>query len=145
MKSTPKRLGNGEEELVSAKAGSDSSQGSAMVTPAPYNSLRRVRPCDFSVRLDMGLTDLRRTTFVAELTAVDNGFDHWGEAVFMRRKRGPHLLHRWIVGEQQRATERVRQQLAAEIVDEVVLAIIANVGLDAFQAIAFALAAREDG
>src|SRR4051812_26260248 len=75
MKMAAKRLGNGAGEVVSAKAGRDSSHGRAMVTPAPYRSLRRETPCDFSVRFDIGFTFLRRATLVAKLAAGDDGFD----------------------------------------------------------------------
>ena len=51
MNSTPKRFGKAAGEVVSAKAGSDSSHGSAMVTPAPRRTVRReMRWADFGVR-----------------------------------------------------------------------------------------------
>ena len=59
MNRTPKRFGKAPASVVSAKAGSDSSHGSAMVTPAPRRTVRReMRLADFFVRSDILFTFL---------------------------------------------------------------------------------------
>src|SRR5437764_26992 len=51
-------------------------------------------------------------------------------------------LERWFVRQQQRSPERVRQQFAAEIVDEIVLPMLADVGLQTLKSGAVAAAGK---
>src|SRR5204862_5192924 len=103
--------------------GSDSSQGSAIVTPAPASTLRREMPReDFLIRLRI-LIHLS----VQELRAGDNDLYQGREAITARRQRGRHLFDDRFVGELQRAAKSVGEQLAAQIVQEVVLPMRADV------------------
>src|SRR3954454_6292897 len=110
MNSTPKRFGNGSGAALAANAGSDSSHGSAMVTPAPASTLRRVIPwTDFFVLSGIlsashlgGFTYIRiRTSLVHELRTRDNCLHHPRETVAIRGQRGLHAVHRHVVGEHQ--------------------------------------------
>src|SRR5262249_22706358 len=136
MKITPTRFGGAAVAPVSANIGSDSSHGRAMVTPAPRSTVRREMAEADLRRLDMSFTFRRGwcSTFIAELWTGYDGLDHRMEAVAIGGERGAHLIDQRLVGEQQRAAERVDEQLAAHVVEKVVLAAFANVGLDAFEA-----------
>src|SRR5215471_8107084 len=131
MNRTPKRLGYG----ASANAGSDSSHGSAMVTPAPRSTVRREMRRDISATSCLGcrLQAGGLRYFVQELRAGNNGINQGGEAVVARREAALHTVDQRIVGELQRAAEAIDEQLARNVVDEVLLAALANVCLDAFR------------
>src|SRR5580698_9525789 len=132
----PNRLGNADGGGTSAKACSDSSQGNATVQPAPRSTARRemgnanlLVSRDMLVHLSSG--DLRwrrgrRDSFVSELRAHDNGFHHRIEAVAVRGQVGLHAMDQRFVGELQRAIERVTEQLAAKVVEELILPVIAD-------------------
>ena len=136
MNSTPKRFGKAAGDGVSANACSDSSHGSAMVTPAPRSTVRRemrwaefVRSIGHLIHLSVALGRFRsRTAFVQELRAGDDGLHQRSEAIAVRRQLGLHALDQRLVGELQRAVQSVGQQFPAEIVDEVLLAMLADVG-----------------
>src|SRR3954447_12166073 len=132
MNSTPKRFGNAPPVVVSAKAGSDSSQGNAIATPAPRRMVRReIRSTDFFVCLDMLFTFLLwgfDAPFVQELGTGHDGFHQWTDTVAVSGGGVSHLQDGGLVRKHQRAAQRVREQLAADIVDELVLAVFADVG-----------------
>src|SRR5690349_14969758 len=126
MNSTAKRLGKAGADPVSANAESEGSHGSAMVTPAPRRTARR-EILGAELRVGSGML----TTFpgllriwiharieyaaVEELRAGDDSLYQGIEAVSVGGQARLHFLHEEFVGEQERAVQSVRQQLAAEI------------------------------
>src|SRR5665213_1412863 len=123
---TPKRLGKSAAAGVSARALTDSSQGSAMVQPAPRNNTRREKAldrrgewsleCGMSVPLpyigfdlfdiggfEAGVPDFRglRRTLVEELRAHHDGFHQGAEFVPVGLEIGGHLVHQRFIGKLQ--------------------------------------------
>ena len=134
--------------VVSANAGSDSSHGRAMVTPAPRSTVRReIRWADFGVRSDILFTFLFlgiQASFVQELRAGDDGFHQRSEAVTVRRQLALACARSAGSSESmQRPAQSVGQQFAAEIVEEILLAMLADVGLHALEAGALAAAGKD--
>src|SRR5437868_4517730 len=80
---------------------------------------------------------------VEELATGDDALDGRLEAVAAGREPAVHVLDQRLVGDQQAAPERVREQLAAEVVDEIGLAVIADVPAEPRQS--FTLAAAREG
>src|ERR1041385_1410161 len=146
MNNTPKRFGKTAGPLESANAENDSSHGRAMVTPAPRSTARR------EIRGDCGVCSGILFTFhflgvgpsfVQKLRAGDDYLSQWRKTIVARGQFRFHALDRRLVGEQQRPAEREGQQFAAQIVDEVLLAMVADERLDALETGA-GDAARED-
>src|SRR5581483_8175274 len=138
MNSTANRLGKDPGAVTSAKAGSDSSQGSAMVTPAPARIRRReMLFADFLIRLGI-LVDLS----VQKLRAGDDGLDQRSKAIAARGQGCGHLLDQRLVGELERAAERIGEQFAADVVDEILLPVLANIFLHAFESRTLASAGK---
>src|SRR4051812_38842569 len=73
--------------------------------------------------------DVGRNPLVEELRAGDDRFDHWVEMIAAGRKFLAHAGDDGIVGGEERATQRVREQLAAEILDKLVLHFRAEISL----------------
>jgi hypothetical protein len=113
---TAKRLGNAEGDGVSASAWSDSSQGKAMVQPAPRRIARRVT-ANGDFRFDCGISSLsprRRFSFplesrcrflleirialIAKLRAGHDRFHQWLETVALGCQPIVHLLDQWRIG-----------------------------------------------
>src|ERR1700691_2928616 len=128
----PKRLGKAEGGGTSAKACSDSSQGNATVQPAPRSTARReTGNANFLAGMLVHLSGcyLGRKcwySFIPGLWAHDNGFDHRIKIIAVAGKIGLHGIHQRFIGELQRPIQRVTEQLAAKIVDELVLPMIAD-------------------
>src|ERR1700722_436114 len=154
---TPKRLGKSAGAGVSAKAFSDTSQGRAMEQPAPFRMTRRdkalERNCEKrSVVISMLLADGRDqfaagelwhgcdglvgVVAVEELRAQDDGVDHAAELVAIRGQVGLHLVHQRFIRKLRRTVKGIGHQLAAQIADEVVLAVIAYEILEPYQPVA---------
>src|SRR6201996_3995591 len=133
-KTMPKRLGKADGGGTSAKACNDSSQGNATVQPAPRSTARREMGsmnllADMLVHLSgcyLSRSRGRWNSFVPELRAQDNGFYHRVKAISLGGQVGLHGIDQRFIGELQRAIERVTEQLAAKIVDELVLPVFAD-------------------
>src|SRR3569832_2187263 len=128
MKRTAKRFGYADGAFVSANAISDSSHGSPMATPAPRRMVRRESPFDF-VRSDMLFPPLLflRAPLRAELRTRHNRVHQRAEAIAVGAQRLLHLVDRRLNAKHERPSQRVRQQLTAEVVEEVVLTMLADV------------------
>src|SRR5882724_5463100 len=70
-----------------------------------------------------------RASFIDELRAGDNGLHQRGEAITICGERGSHALHDRVIGKLERTAQRVRKQFAAEVVDEILLTTLADIGL----------------
>src|SRR5215471_16420779 len=131
MNSTPKRLGYAPGEVVAPKTGMDSSHGSAMATPAPRRIVRReMGSVDLLVRAGMLFSLPFRgigTSSVDKLRAGDNGFHQLAEVVAIGGEDGSHAFHCDFVGEHQRTAKSIGEQFAAEVIDEIILAMLADV------------------
>src|SRR5215467_2591335 len=140
MKTTAKRFGGFAASVASVVApqdGIDSSHGSAMVTPAPRRKVRRED--------GMLLTSLNGgfgPSLGQELGTCDNLFHHGVETVTVGAQFGAHGLDGRFVGQDQATAERIHHQFAAQRIDEVVLAMFANVIAYALQAASFAAAGK---
>ena len=91
---------------------------------------------DFFVRSGISFTFLfrgRGASFIHELRAGDNGLDQGGEAIVVGSQHGSHTLHGGFIGEQERPAKSVCEEFSAEIVNEILLAMLADVGLDTFR------------
>src|SRR3984957_6992533 len=152
MNITPKRLGKSAAVGVSAKALTDSSQGRAMEQPAPLRITRREkaveRNCEKRSLISMSFSEVGLDQFAAlgllcrglrharladaaaveELRAKDNGVHQAAELVAVRRQVGLHLVHQRFIGQLRRAVQRIGHQLAAQVADEIVLAMVADEG-----------------
>ncbi len=116
----------------------DSSHGSAIVTPTPRRTVR-LEIVPFVIVYSIGRRYRR-----AESSSPARLFRNCGLVTMLsirlsNRMRilyelGAHAVDGNIVGQHQTAPERVRQQLARQIVDEVVLAAGAHVGAQALDA-----------
>ena len=84
-------------------------------------------------------------SFIPELRAQDDGFDQRIKTIALRGKIGLHGIDQRFVGELQRPIERVSEQLAAKVVDELVLAMIADEIAQTFKANAVDAAGIGDG
>ena len=117
-----------------AKAGSDSSQGRAIVTPAPRRTVRReMRSADFC-------RSIRTCSFTFLLLAASARrlFRNCGLVTMVSTRARSGSRSRPSVAcicstvgsseSMQRPAEGVGQQLAAQVVDELVLAVLADVG-----------------
>src|SRR4051794_36458198 len=78
--------------------------------------------------------------FGPELGTPDDRVDQGFETILVGGELAAHFLERRLVGEDQAAAERIREQLAAEIVDEVLLSMVADVGAEAVEAVTLAAA-----
>src|SRR5438874_3532394 len=74
-----------------------------------------------------------RASFVHELRAGDNRLHERSKSVTVSGQRGSHPPHDGFVGEHQRPAERICEQFAAEVLDEILLAALAYVGLHALK------------
>src|SRR5262249_57858162 len=132
-----RRCGNTAGDEDGVKAGKASSHGRAIVTPAPRRTARReMRWADFGVRLSILFTCLFLSiwdSFVQKLWTCDNCLHHGSKAIRFRRQLSLHALNRELIGELERPAESVRRQFAAEIVNEVFLAILADIGFEAVE------------
>src|SRR5450432_3341787 len=152
MNSTAKRFGKAAGAGESAKAGWDASHGRAMVTPAPRSTARReILLSDFGADsgTDSGVRLRISFTFpgclhwgicsplVQKLRARNNDLHQWSEAVTVRSQFGLHSLHHEFIGEQERPAESEGQQFTAEIVEEVFLAMLADVGQHTLETVAW--------
>src|SRR3954467_7869440 len=144
MNITPKRLGNGNG---APRTRIDSSHGSAMTTPAPRSTDRR----------DMVRTKVPGTPFcgrsvsdmcsgpslvswverhddwpapVEELRAGHDCLDQRIELIAGCPHPRLHVRNDRIIGQLERAAKRIRQQLAADVFEEVLLPLRLDVGLD---------------
>src|SRR5579884_428621 len=117
MNSTAKRFGNAAGERVSAAAWSDSSQGSATVTPAPRKTARR----DSVILLPFV------NTSVQELRASDNGLDQGIETVIRGGEPCLHRLYESLVGLHGRAAELVSKQFARDVIYVIVISMLLDV------------------
>src|SRR5215467_3384456 len=146
MNSTPKRLGYAPGEVVAPKTGMDSSHGRAMATPAPRRIVRReMGSVNLLVRAGMlfGLPFRGiRTSSVDELRAGDNGFHQLAEAVAVGGEDGSHTFHCDFVGEHQRTAKSIGEQLAAEVIDKIILAVFADVRSYTFNSRSFSSAGK---
>src|SRR4051794_8107848 len=111
MNRTAKRFGKLPGIVESAKAGSDSSHGNAMATPAPRRIVRReMRSASLFVLIGIRLTFLFRkirASFVHELRAGDNRLHQGREAIAICSQRSSHALHGEIIGEQKGPSKRI--------------------------------------
>ncbi len=119
---TAEALGEGGVAVVvSAKAGSDCSQGRAMVTPAPRSTARReiLREVMF-IHLSLSSGSLGvRTSLVQELRAGDDRLHQFGTICSRSPARRASMRSTsQLVGELQRAVQRIRQQFAAEVIHD---------------------------
>src|SRR5437867_11500806 len=109
MNSTPNRFGNPAPGVVSAKAGSDSSHGRAMVTPAPRSTVRRemrLADCGFPTGILFTFLSLGiQASFVEELRTRNDEVHDRREPVTARHQSGLHSLDQRLIGELQRAAE----------------------------------------
>src|SRR5258708_4049844 len=81
-------------------------------------------------------------SWIHELRACDNSFDQRSEAIAVGGQRGSHTLDGGLIGEQERPPERVCEQFSAEIVDEILLAMLAYVRLHANESGSLAAAGK---
>src|SRR5215208_690072 len=97
MNRTANRFGKGELDGVAANADSESSHGSAMVTPAPRRTVRR----DNFISLPLSGCG----AFLQELRARDDGFDQSAESIAARRELVIHPLNQRLVRKLQRSAQ----------------------------------------
>src|ERR1017187_1404472 len=152
MKRTAKRFGKVAADGVSAKAVREGSHGRATVTPAPRRTARReMRWAEFCVGwgilftfllMGIGLFARLGISSVQELRAGDNGLYEGREPIAIRGQLALHVLHGEIVGDRERTAQSVGQQFPAEIIQVVVLAMLADVGFDALESSALAAAGK---
>src|SRR5580698_7449615 len=134
----PNRLGKAEGGGTSAKACRESRNGSATVQPAPRRTARRERgSTSFLVNRDMRLVHLsrrnlrltlrgRRRPHIPELWAQHNGLDHRVKSIPLSRQIRLHAIQQRLIGKLQRPVQPVRQQFAAQVVDVLLLAMVAD-------------------
>ncbi len=85
-----------------------------------------------------------RISFVQELRAGDDGLHQRIEAILFRRRAWLSMRSiEGFVGELERPVQSIGEQFAAEIIHEIVLAMLADVGLDAFESGALAAAGKD--
>ena len=142
MNSAANRLGKSGQSRRSPasppQTGIDSSQGRAIVTPAPRSNVRRLirslvrswlvpgRMCSDSTDSSSSMNDLihsrgsSRPRLFRNCGLVTIALDQTAEAVAVGREPVAHRLDRRVVRRQQAASQGVGQQLAAEVVDELV-------------------------
>src|SRR4051794_28578346 len=139
INTTPNRFG---VSVVAPQTGIDSSHGSAIVTPAPRRNILRD---DFDLLM---LLTFRRVGIgrppVAKLWTPHDRIDQGLKTMIVRGERAADVFQRGLVGKDQAATQCVREELAAEISDEIVLPVLADIGADAFKAVPFS-SSRELG
>src|SRR5262249_5428685 len=75
-------------------------------------------------------------SFVQELRGRDDRLDQAAERVVVGRQSVPYLGERWLVRQQQAAPQGIRQQLATQVLDKIILSLVTQVRTQAFQAIA---------
>src|SRR4051812_48108090 len=134
MNSTANRRGTAA--AVAAQEGTDSSQGRAMVTPAPRSRVRR----ESCLPLRERILDLSGE----ELPAGDDGVDQREEAVVGRGQARPHLVHGAVVRGDEGAPQGVAEELATEVIEELGLPVRVQVVAQPLDAGALG-AAREAG
>src|SRR5262245_25569809 len=106
-------------------------------------SVRGVERVDRNALEPLGVRRLHlRRALRAELRTRDDALDQAVETIAVALELHVHLLERWFVRKHEAATERVGEELAAEIVDEIVLAMLAHVGAQALQARTFGTAGK---
>jgi hypothetical protein len=82
------------------------------------------------------------TSSIHELRACDNGIHQRSEAIAIGSGYRSHTIDGWFIGEQEGTAERICEQFSAEIVDEILLAMLAYVGLHAFESGPFGAAGK---
>src|SRR5687768_829515 len=90
-----------------------------------------------------------RRAFIQELRARDDALDEAGKTIAVFRKSCTHRVEQGIIGRNQRSAETVSEELPAEVIQEIILSMFANVAAQSFQTFAFGstgeLRARVDG
>src|SRR5262249_51841026 len=66
-------------------------------------------------------------SFVQKLRSRDDRFDQAAECIPVGRQPGPHLGEGFVVRGEQAAAQRVRKQLPAQVIDEIVLTFIVQI------------------
>src|SRR5688572_11250370 len=138
MNITAKRFGNtvaAAADCDGAAHASDSSHGSAIVTPTPRRTVRLEMDRLMPSLLGAGGTKLR---------ARHDAFDDAVETVAVAGQRRAHRVDRGLVRQHQAAVERIREQLARQVVHKVVLPMRAEVVAQTRQSVS-ARAAGEGG
>src|SRR3954470_7174722 len=138
MKTTAKRLG---ASVVAPQTGRDSSHGSAMVTPAPRRNIRR-DGCDLLMLLTFRGRALFEHATGPKLRTSNDRVDQGLETIVVGGELAAEFFEGRLVGEDQAAAEGIGEQFAAEVVDEIVPAMLADEGAEALEALAFAAAGK---
>src|SRR5262249_26331471 len=89
------------------------------------------------VRRGWSLARVVPAALVEELGAGDDRLDQPLEPVAVGREPLAHRGERWLVGEPQRAAKREREELPAEVLNEVVSALLVQVATQAVERFAF--------
>src|SRR6516225_8619023 len=142
MKSAANRLGKLSGVAVSAKAESDSSHGNAIVTPAPRSTARREmrfedscvgRGISVTLLLEIGLFDQIGISPVQKLGTRHEGLDEHGKPVAITDEPGFHPLNERFIGELERPAQSIAEQFPAEIIEKILLPVLADIMLHAFK------------
>src|SRR5262249_10335703 len=108
----------------SPQTGSDSSHGSATVTPTPRRKVRRESWCEFIVLSSMsgGLMPLHSLVppDFAELPAADNRLQRRAEAVIGLLQLALHLFQQRLVGKLHAPSQGVAEQFATELPQNII-------------------------
>src|SRR5690348_11353900 len=129
MNRTANRLGY-VTGFASPKQGSDSSSGSAIVTPTPRSTVRReIVSEDFLVRRAILIAFLRpefRDSSVQKLFARHNALHHRPKPIVVVGQCGMHLLDGRLIGKHERSPQGIGEQFPAKVIDKIVLPVPAD-------------------
>ena len=144
MNSTANRLGMARVAPARPRPAAIPARAGAMATPAPRSRKRRENAGAAGHAGHCGAFSFTRPArvvaapFGQELGAGDDALHQRAEAVALGGQPGAHLPQGALVGQHEPAAERVAQQLATDVVEEVVLAMGAQMGAQARQPLALA-------